>query len=257
MPTELEDVKYQVAVANRVLSEMGLTTGATASLGHASMRMPSDSGRFAIKGRGYKIDVLSRVLPEEMVVCDLNGSQVEGLPGLTPCYEIKMHSCIYRARPEVQSIVHVHPRYTVVMSVLQKNLVPMCPEGIDLVRHPLPVYPHNKLILTDEDGTEVAETLGDAPAVLLIGHGAATVGKDLTESVITMLNLEEQARMNWYAYSAAGPNHAQIPENLIAESDNRPPIHELPHLSELFAGSSAPANNGVWLDYVDRVSRDL
>ena len=96
MPTELEDVKYQVAVANRVLSEMGLTTGATASLGHASMRMPSDSGRFAIKGRGYKIDVLSRVLPEEMVVCDLNGSQVEGLPGLTPCYEIKMHSCIYR-----------------------------------------------------------------------------------------------------------------------------------------------------------------
>ena len=70
MPTELEDVKYQVAVANRVLSEIGLTTGATASLGHASMRMPSDSGRFAIKGRGYKIDVLSRVLPEEMVVCD-------------------------------------------------------------------------------------------------------------------------------------------------------------------------------------------
>ena len=57
MPTELEDVKYQVAVANRVLSEMGLTTGATASLGHASMRMPSASGRFAIKGRGYKIDV--------------------------------------------------------------------------------------------------------------------------------------------------------------------------------------------------------
>ena len=33
MPTEFEDVKYQVAVANRVLSEMGLTTGATASSG--------------------------------------------------------------------------------------------------------------------------------------------------------------------------------------------------------------------------------
>ena len=257
MPTELDDVKHQVAVANRILSEMGLTTGVTASLGHASMRLPSDSGRFAVKGRGYAIDVLSRVLPHEMVVCDLNGSQVEGPAGLTPCYEIKMHSCIYRARPEVQSVVHVHPRYTVVMSVLQKTLVPMCPEGIDLVRHTLPVYPHNKLILTDEDGTEVAETLGDAPAVLLLGHGAATVGKDLIQSVMNMFQLEEQARMNWYAHCAAGPNHAQIPENLIAESDNRPPIHELPHLAELFGGSPAPVNNGVWLDYVDRVSKDL
>ena len=257
MPTELEDVKHQVAVANRVLFEMGLASGVTASLGHASMRLPSDPDRFSVKGRGYAIDVLSRVMPHDMVVCDLDGSQVEGPTGVTPCYEIKMHSCIYRARPDVQSVVHVHPRYTVVMSVLQKTLVPMCPEGIALVRHPLPVYPHNKLILTDEDGTEVAEALGDAPAVLLLGHGAATTGKDLIESVMNMFQLEEQARMNWYAYCASGPGHARIPENLIAESDNRPPIHELPHLKELFGGSPAPVNNGVWLHYVDLVSKDL
>ena len=103
----------------------------------------------------------------------------------------------------------------------------------------------------------VAETWVDAPAVLLLGHGAATVGKDVIESVINMFQLEEQAKMNWYAYCAAGPDHARIPEELIAESDNRPPIHELPHLKELFCGSPAPVNNGVWLPYADLVSTDL
>ncbi len=257
MPSELEDVKYQVAVANRVLSEMGLATGVLASLGHASMRLPSDPGRFAVKGRGYDIDVLARMRPQDMVVCDLEGRQVDGPSGVTPAYEIKMHSCIYRARPDVQSVVHAHPRYTVVMSVLQKSLVPMCLEGLQLVRQPLPVYPHNNIILTDEEGTEVATTLGDNKIVLLLGHGAATTGAALSESVINMFQLEEQAKMNWYAYCAAGPDHPRIPEEMIAEGDGRIQVHELPHLKELFGGNPAPQNNGVWLHYVDLVTRDL
>ena len=257
MLTELDDVKYQVAVANRVLAETGLATGVTASFGHASMRLPSDPGRFAIKGRGYELDVLERMRPQDMVVCDLDGRKVDGAPGLTPCYEIKMHSCIYKIRPDVQAVVHVHPRFTVVMSVLQETLVPMCPEGIDLVRHPLPVYPHNKLILTEDEGMEVATELGGYKAVLLLGHGAATAGADLTEAVMNMYHLEEQARMNWYACCAAGSQHRRIPEELIAESDNRTPIHELPHLKELFGGVPPRPNNGVYLHYADLVSRDL
>ena len=41
----------------------------------------------------------------------------------------------------MQSIVHSHPRYVVALSVLGKPLVPMCQEGINLVRHPLPRTP--------------------------------------------------------------------------------------------------------------------
>ena len=38
MATELEEVKLQVAQANRVLADVGLASGVTAALGHASMR---------------------------------------------------------------------------------------------------------------------------------------------------------------------------------------------------------------------------
>src|SRR5919202_6249191 len=113
MPSELDQVKYDVAVANRVLVELGFATGVLASLGHASMRVPSQPDRFVVKGRGYKIDALAAMQPEDMVVCDLEGYKVDGPPGSTQCFEVKMHSCIYRARPDVQAVVHVHPRYTV------------------------------------------------------------------------------------------------------------------------------------------------
>ena len=58
--------------------------------------------------------------------------------------------------PEIQSVVHVHPRFTVLMSMLQQPLVPMCQEGAQLVSRPIPVYPHVKTILSDEEGREVS-----------------------------------------------------------------------------------------------------
>src|SRR5438093_6388371 len=121
---DLDEAKRDVAIANRILTELGLATGIRASLGHASMRIPGDPNHFLVKGRGYRIDVLTRMRPEEMVTCDLDGNWVDGPAGSMQCHEVKIHSCIYQARPDVQSVVHVHPKYTVLMSVLGKTLVP-------------------------------------------------------------------------------------------------------------------------------------
>lgn len=256
MSAELDDIKYQVAVANRVLAELGLATGAMASLGHASLRVPSQPDTFVVKGRGYQIDALAAMRPQDMVVCDLEGYKVDGPPGSTQCREVKMHSCVYKCRPDVQSVVHVHPRYVVVMSVLQATLVPMCQEGIQLVRRPLPVYPHVKTVVSDEEAMEVAELLGGNRAIILQGHGATTVGASLEESVTNMLQLEEQAKMNWYGYCAAGPDHPRIPDALIDEMTNRTPFNQLPHFKDVM-GQAARLEGGVWAYYADRVSRDL
>ena len=255
--SELDEVKRDVAVANRVLAELGLATGVLASLGHASLRMPSEPQHFVVKGRGYAIDALARMRPEDMVVCDLDGRLVEGPPRATQCFEVKMHACILRARPDVQSVVHAHPRFTVLMSVLQAELVPMCQEGIRLVRRPLPVYPHVKTVQSEEEGQEVAALLGDSPAIILRGHGATTTGASLADAVTNMLWLEEQARMNWYAYCAAGPDHPRIADDLIDEMDNRPGLADLPHFREALSGQRQPRVGGLWKHYADLVSHDL
>lgn len=252
----LEEVKYDVAVANRVLAEVGLATGVLASLGHASQRVPGQPEYFVVKGRGYRMDALAAMDPADMIVCDMEGYKVDGPPNSTQCFEVKLHSCIYKTHPEVNSVVHVHPRFVVVMSVLQASLVPMCQEGAALVSAPLPVYPHVKTVQTEEEGMEVATLLGDSKAILLEGHGAATTGGTLEDAVMTMLQLEEQARMNWYAYCAAGPDHRFIPKESIAEMSGRTPLPELPHFVEPMRGAR-PRTGGVWAYYTDRVSGDL
>jgi ribulose-5-phosphate 4-epimerase/fuculose-1-phosphate aldolase len=246
-----DDVREQVAEANRVLAAVGLATGAIAGHGHASMRVPEAPDRFVMKNRGSAIDVLAKARAQDMVVCDLEGFTVERTGGMTPALEVKMHSCIYKARPDVLAIAHTHARFCAVMSVLRLPIVPMCQEGVPLVRAPLPVYPHVAPVITDAEGMALAETLGSSKAVLLEGHGATTVGSTLEEVVMNMINLEEQAKMNWYACAAAGPEHRRIPEANLNELANIAAARELPHLRDLLTGERRQSRSGVYAYYAD------
>ena len=259
-----EETRYQVAVANRILAAFGLASELTASVGHASMRVPEAPDTFLIKGRGYELDILSELGPEDMVLCDLEGNKLEAPNGVSQCYEVKMHSCIYRAFPDVQSVVHAHPRFTILMSILEKRIRPMRNEGARLVQKEIPIYPHSKLILTDEDGSGVADTLrSHRRAALLKGHGAVTTGANLEESVINMVQLEEQSELNAWAVSLVGPDHAYTPDALLAEAAAQPPFWQVPHFQMSEPPARAPRGgggfrgHGLWAYYVDKVSKSL
>ncbi len=245
MTSKLEDIKSEVATANRVLANLGLAAGMTAALGHASMRVPSEPNHFFVKGREYEFDALAIMEPDDMVMCDTEGFLIAGRPGLTQCSEVKIHACIYKTRPQVHAIVHVHPRYTILMSVLTGLLKPMRQEGAQLVRDPLPVYPHVKTIQSDAEGMEVAKLLGDSPAMLLRGHGAVTTGKSLSEAVMGMAQLEEQAQLNYLAYCAQGKDYTCLTKDLVDEMSNRTPLHEHAHFKDVLKGRE-PQRDGTW-----------
>jgi len=255
------ELRYQVAVANRVLAKTGLCSGATLSAGHASMRDPGAPDRFAVKGRGYEIDAPAAVTPEQMVVCDLDGQKVAGAEQYTQCFEVKLHSCIYREHPHIGAVVHAHPRFTTLMSVLDADIRPVCKWSASLFDGSLPVYPHAANVITDQQGSELAALLGDAQAVVLRAHGAVTVGAGLPEAVTAMVNLEEHARMNWYAYCAAGPGYPALDERQLADvrtyNDARL-IEQLDHMNGPAATAGGlPAVMGVWQYYATLAAQDL
>jgi ribulose-5-phosphate 4-epimerase/fuculose-1-phosphate aldolase len=245
MNSDLEDVKHEVATANRVLANLGLATGVTAALGHASMRVPSEPNHFFVKGREYEFDALAIMEPDDMVMCDTEGFLIAGRSGLTQCSEVKIHACIYKTRPQVQAVVHVHPRYTILMSVLTGSLKPMRQEGAQLVRHALPIYPHVKTIQSDAEGMELANLLGDSRAILLRGHGAVTTGSSLSEAVMGMAQLEEQAQMDYLAYCAEGKGYSYLSDDLLDEMLNRTPLYEQPHFKDVLKGRAAQ-RDGIW-----------
>jgi len=255
MSTELEDVKREVAAANRVLANLGLAAGLTAALGHASMRVPSAPNHFFVKGREYDYDALAIMEPDDMVMCDTEGFLIGGRAGLTQCSEVKIHACIYKTRSDVQSVVHVHPRYTILMSLLTGSLKPMRQEGAQMLRRPLPIYPHVKTIQSDAEGMELATLLGKSPAILLRGHGAVTTGRNLSESVMGMAHLEEQAQMNYLAYCAQGKDYHYLHDDVLDEMINRTPLSQQPHFKDVLKGRE-PQRDGTWKYQVKAATPD-
>ena len=245
MNSDLEEVKHEVAAANRVLANLGLAAGVTAALGHASMRVPSKPNHFFVKGREYEFDALAIMEPDDMVMCDTEGFLIAGRAGLTQCSEVKIHACIYKTHPNVEAIVHVHPRYTILMSVLTGSLKPIRQEGAQMLRKPLPVYPHVKTIQSDAEGMDVATLLGDSPAMLLRGHGAVTTGSNLSEAVMGMAQLEEQAQLNYLAYCAQGKDYTSLTNDFLDEMVNRTPLYEHPHFKDVLKGRAAQ-RDGIW-----------
>jgi ribulose-5-phosphate 4-epimerase/fuculose-1-phosphate aldolase len=102
---------------------------------------------------------------------------------------------------------------------------------------------------------EVANLLGDNPAILLLGHGAVTTGKSLSEAVMGMAQLEEQARMNYLAYCAQGKDYTSLPDDLVGEMSNRTPLYEQPHFKDVLKGR-APQRDGTWNYQKRAASRD-
>ena len=90
------------------------------------------------------------------------------------------------------------------------------------------------------------------------GHGASMTGRDPQDSVVSMLQLEEQARMNYWALVAKGSRPPYLSDELVMESVNRPPQHEYPHFKELMRSIGGnPPGDGVWNSYKKKVSGDM
>jgi ribulose-5-phosphate 4-epimerase/fuculose-1-phosphate aldolase len=253
----LDDLKYQVALGSRILAITGLASDIRSALGHVSLRDPSDPNRFVVKGRGYEIDVLNRMRPENMIVCSLEGRLLEGPPGVVQCNEVMIHACVFKARKDVQSVVHVHPPFSVMLTVVGMPIVPVVLEGIRVVRNPIPVHRRTALITSEEHGHDMVRSLGNANAVHLLGHGITTVGKSMEDAVMSAWQIEHQAQMNYYAKTVAGPDHAQIPPELIDEFLQWKPLAES-HFQEAVARVGKVNTGGsMWSDLLDRAAAEL
>ena len=135
----------------------------------------------------------------------------------------------------------------------------MCAEGARLVLDPIPVYPRQKIITTDEEGTEVARILGEGSAELLFGHGAVTVGGSMEESIMRMVQIEHQAEMNYLAELLDGRDHGSIPRELVLEAaaGGGRSQFDLPHFRESVARAGAPKHRGAWGYWMDQANADL
>jgi L-fuculose-phosphate aldolase len=138
---------------------------------------------------------LGRLKKDELVAVNLLGEKVDET-GFEPSSELWMHIEIYRAREDVNCVIHTHSPYASAYAVLKRELKPVNPESMYKLGH-IPIVPYFP------SGTrEFARAVATAfkpgvKAVLLERHGVVTVGENPLEALNYAELVEEIARINY------------------------------------------------------------
>jgi ribulose-5-phosphate 4-epimerase/fuculose-1-phosphate aldolase len=158
-----------------------------------------DADRILMRCRGPEDRGLLFTVAEDIRVVHLDGSaDLDG--GYAVPNEFHIHTEVFRARPEVQAVVHAHPRDVVVADlagveprqVIGAYNIP----ASRLAEQGVPVYPRSVLVRTPELGRAVAAAMGDAEACILRGHGIVTAGESVEHATMRVLDLAELSRIS-------------------------------------------------------------
>jgi L-fuculose-phosphate aldolase len=201
-----DDIKQKLILAGKVLVAEGQDDF---TRGHVSMRLPDNPALFFMKPHSVGLDELTM---ENILTIDLDGHVVAGTSRRHS--EVFIHSEIFKARADVQSVIHTHPPYSVALSASGRPLKCYGQPGA-LFFEALGVYSDTvALIRSPAMGKGVATALGPHRAVLLKNHGVAVVGASIEEAVINVIMLENAAQVQMIA-EAAGDTGPEFPREDI------------------------------------------
>lgn len=183
--------------------------------GHVSARLADDPSRFLMKPHSIGLDEMTA---ESILTIDLAGEVVAGAGRRHS--EVYIHSEVYKARADVNCVIHTHPPYAVALSATGRPMRAYSQPGA-LFHEALGVYGGAiSLIRSAEMGAGVARALGLHRAALLKNHGIVAAGATVEECVVTALMLENAAMVQMIAEAAGdlAPEfpHADI-ENLKSQ----------------------------------------
>jgi len=190
-----------LVVASRTLAEHGVID----AYGHASARSDTDPQRYYM-ARNLAPELVTEA---DIVELDLDSKPVAAT-GHALYNERFIHGEIYKARPDVQAIVHNHSHAVVPFSCTGCELKPIFHMAA-FVGLGIPTWDirdaqrgTDMLVRTAALGEHLARKLGKHPAVLMRGHGSTVVAENLQRAVGRTIYLDVNARMQLDAAQLAG-----------------------------------------------------
>lgn len=185
--------KKLVCHSGKRLLHTGLVAG---TWGNVSCRL--DDRRMVVTPSGVPYDSLTEA---DMAVVDLWDLSCQGPK---PSSESPMHAAIYRARPEVEAVIHFHSLYACTVSVLGENVPPYLEDMAQIIGPDIRISRH-ALTGSPELAKNVTDALDGRFGALLENHGAVAIGRDMEEAFSAALILEKACHVHLLVKSTAGP----------------------------------------------------
>ena len=178
------------------LSASGLVTGAG---GNVSVR---DGAGMWISPSGFSFgDAAAADYP---CVSVEGGEIVRG--ARRPSSEVLMHLAIYRVRPQINAVIHTHPRATIALTAAGHDLKAMFADYYVYLGPHVPHLPYIT-VTTPELAAAVGAGFEDERCVgmVLRNHGAISTGASVREALFRTQAIEEQATIQWQALQVGTP----------------------------------------------------
>jgi ribulose-5-phosphate 4-epimerase/fuculose-1-phosphate aldolase len=201
--SELQRLVDDLVAGNHILYHHQVVDG----YGHLSFRSPSNPLRFYMAAAVAP----GRVTADDVIELDLDG-EITSADGNRPTYSERfIHAEVYRARPEINSVLHSHSPTVIPFGVTTVPLKPVASSGSFLFPHP-PIFdtsnvPEATSVLVNKPviGKALADVLGQNNVVLMRGHGNTVVGQNVRETVSRGIYTELNARLLLQALALGGP----------------------------------------------------
>jgi ribulose-5-phosphate 4-epimerase/fuculose-1-phosphate aldolase len=190
-----------LAAASRILAAQAVVDG----FGHVSMRHPSSPGRYLMA----RSIAPALVTPDDILEYDLDSNPVDAR-GRGSFLERFIHGEIYRARPDIMSVVHSHSPSVVPFGLVGVPMQAMFHNAAFLAAG-VPVFDiREKVGATDmlvgnpEKGVALADVMGKKDVVLMRAHGSVACGATLQTAVFRAVYTEVNARIQHWTLALGG-----------------------------------------------------
>ena len=203
----------KLVTANHILFKQNVVDG----FGHISVRHPEEPELFYLsRNRAPAL-----VSAADILLHDMNGELVAA-SGERPYLERFIHSEIYKARPDVMSVVHSHSQSVIPFGVTGQRLRPIFHMsgflglGAALFDIRETAGDTDLLIRDGKLGHALAASLGQHNCVLMRGHGSTTTAPSIELAVYRAIYAEANAKLQILAASLGPINYLTEEEARLA-----------------------------------------
>jgi len=209
-----------LVAANRTLARLNVLD----AFGHVSVRDPRNPHRYLIS----RSIAPESVTAGDILLLDLDSETVDPRDEGKPLYRERfIHGEIYKARLDVNAVVHSHSPTVVPFTVTRAKLRPLL-HNAGFLGLGVPLFEIRKvagdgtdlMILTPDLGRDLAKKLGnDAAVVLMRGHGDSVVAPSLPNAVFRAYYTEINARQQLQAITIGGPINFMTKAESLTSND--------------------------------------
>jgi L-ribulose-5-phosphate 4-epimerase len=208
MSENRQELKEKLAEMVRVLAAGEIFT---LTSGHISHRVPETNEILIPRHIHHEGKTLSMITADDIVTIDLDGNLLEGTAA--PPGERFVHTCIYKKRAEVRSVIHAHPHLSMAFGVAGVELIPVYLKAIVFAPR-VEILDFAGQIDTEALGIKVADALKENFALLLRGHGVVIAGISPEEACVNAFTLETNAQIQLWATLLGTPKPVSTEEVL-------------------------------------------